>query len=613
MKTKVKFEQPVEFLAAADAGGEEASAGPRKVRIVAYTGGAIRQSWSREPIVIDLAGMKLRQQIPIVMGHDYALGSILGQTTGNRVEGGQLVVDAEVLASTDSASRVVELADKGFQWQASIGADVGRHERIPADQTVTVNGQSFNGPVRIVKASTLREVSFVTLGADDATTVQIAADAEETTMAHDANDTPAEAVTAAAEAGATVAADAPVTLAAAVAVEPSPELTATIETLTKKLETMEKLIATRDARAPAIHVAEPEVGGKVIEAALCMQAGLRSPEKAYDERTVEAAAKMQRSVSLGEVMVEAARANGYSGSSRISAANLPLVIRAAFATHAISDLLANVANKFLLSGFNAVERTWDQIAAIRSVNDFKAISLYRLNGSFKFAKVGNGGQLQSADATDSRRSVNADTYGITSSLTRADMINDDLNALSALPQRIGRGAALSLAETVWSEFQSSNATFYSRATAGAGNALTMASLRSAATAYRKLTDPDGNPLGISPSVLLVPPELELSAAELMGSSLLISGNTTAQGNANVMAGRYRVVSSAYLSSASTWWLCADAADLAAMDVVFLNGQQTPTIEQVEASPDTLGVILRGYMDFGCAKGESLAAYRMATA
>jgi hypothetical protein len=290
-----------------------------------------------------------------------------------------------------------------------------------------------------------------------------------------------------------------------------------------------------------------------------------------------------------------------------------MVIRAAFATHAIIDILSNVANKFLLSGFNAVERTWDQIAAIRSVNDFKSVSLYRLNGSFKFSKVGNGGQMQSADASDSKRSVNADTYGITSSLTRQDMVNDDLNALTALPQRIGRGAALSLAEQIWTEFQNSNATYYAKATAAAGNALTLASLKTAATSFRKLTDPDGNPLGISPSVLLVPPELELAAAELMGSALLISGNTTAQGNANVLAGRYRVVSSAYLSSASTWWLCSDAADLAAMDVVFLNGQQTPTIEQVEAAPDTLGVILRGYMDFGCAKGESLAAYRMATA
>ena len=610
MKTKIAFDCAVEFIAAADA-PEGSAPQPRRFVIEAYTGGAIRQPWSREPIVIDLAGMALRQNMPIVLGHDYALGSILGQSTAARVEAGRLIVEAEILASTDSAGRVLELADKGFRWQASIGADVVRHERIPADQTVTVNGQSFHGPVRIVKASTLREVSFVTLGADDATTVQIAADAEEITMADNANELPTETDKVSAEAPATVAVEVPTTVEASAA--SGDELRATIATLTEKVSTMEKLIATRDSRAPAVHVVEAANDGRAVEAALCLQAGLPGADRQFDARTLEAADKMRRSVSLGEVFVEAARANGYNGSARISASNLPQVIRAAFATHAISDVLSNVANKFLLAGFNSVERVWDSIARVSSVNDFKQASMYRLNGSFKFQKLSNGGNMKSADATDSKRTVAADSYGIHTSLSRQDMINDDLNALSALPQRIGRGAGLSLSETIWGEFQSGNSSYYSKATAGAGNALALSSLKAAATAYRKLTDPDGNPLGISPRVLLVPPELELAAAEIMGSSLLISGNTTAQGNANVLAGRYRVVSSAYLTSATTWWLCADAADLAALDVVFLNGQQSPTIEQVEAAPDTLGVILRGYMDFGVAKGESLAAYRMATA
>ena len=82
---------------------------------------------------------------------------------------------------------------------------------------------------------------------------------------------------------------------------------------------------------------------------------------------------------------------------------------------------------------------------------------------------------------------------------------------------------------------------------------------------------------------------------------------------NVLQGRYRVVVSNYLTSSSTWWLAADAADLNALDVVFLNGQQVPTIEQVSADYQLLGVQMRGYMDFGVTKAESLSCYRMATA
>jgi len=607
MANKATFDADVQFIAAA-AQAEGAPMGPRKFSIEAYTGAAIRQAWSAEPLVIDLEGMKIRQSLPIVLAHDYALGSILGQTTSVRAENGRLYVEGEILSDSEAANNIVAMADKGFRWQASIGADVGRHQKINADQSVSVNGQTFHGPVRIVRASTLREVSFVTLGADDATSVHIAAE-EENTMADNANETP-DVVNAASDAPAVAAVEpTPAIAAAAVATSNAADFVALNERFTK----LEKLMTTRDSRAPAIHIAERVGGEQAVEAALCLQGGLPNAHKAFDDKTLAAGEKMRRTVSISEVFVEAARANGYTGSNRISTGNLPTIIAAAFATHQISDLLSAVANKFLLAGFNAVEDSWKQVAAVRSVVDFKAMNMFRLNGSFKFQKVGAGGELKVAQASDYKRSVAADTYGVITQLTRTDMINDDLNALSQIPQRIGRGAALSLNDVIWTEFQADNATYFQSATAGSGNALALSSLKTAATAYRKLKDPDGNPLAIAPKMLLVPPELEITAAELMTSALLISGNTTAAPNANVLQGRYRVVSSAYLSSATTWWLMADSADLNALDVVFLNGQQSPIIENVIPEADMLGVQIRGYMDFGVTKGEPLSTYRMATA
>jgi len=603
----LNIESAVEFVAAE--AGDGMPSQPRKFAIEAYTGSAIRQGWSAEPIVIDLAGMKFNQRIPIVMGHEYTLGSILGQATSVRAENGRLYVEGEILADSDLARQVTALAEKGFAWQASVGADVMRHQKVAAGEQVTVNGQVFNGPVRIVKASKLREVSFVTLGADDATSARIAAEeAEELLMADNATQTPDETVVSA-EAPATVAVD-------ATKVEASVDVSAyrtEIESLKEEVKNMKQVIATRESRAPAVHVVEEVKNDKVIEAALCLQGGLPNADKAFDARTLEAADKVRRTTSISEVLIEAARANGYTGSSRISAANAEPVLKAAFATHDISNLLGALVNKFLLNGFNAVESSWQEVSAIRSVNDFKAINLLRLNGDMKFRKIGNAGELKVAQASDTRRSVAADTYGISTQLTRQDMINDDLNALSQIPQRMGRGAALAMNEAIWTEFQSSNSSYYQAATAAAGNALSLSSLKTATTAFRKLNDPDGNPLGIAPRVLLVPPELEITAAELMTSALLISGNTTKEPNANVLQGRYRVVVSNYLTSASTWWLAADSVDLPALDVVFLNGQQAPTIEQVAPDYQLLGVAIRGFFDFGVTKAESLSCYRMATA
>jgi phage major head subunit gpT-like protein len=601
----------VNFIAAA----EGDAAAPVRFSIEAYTGAPIRQSWSKEPIVIDLAGMQFKQVLPIVLGHDYTLGSILGQTSSVRVEGSKLIVEGEILASGDTADRVAQLARNGYQWQASVGADVRRHTRVDAERTVMVNGQMFEGPVRIVKASALREVSFVTLGADADTRVSIAADiadTEELLMADHASETPAVDQTIVAEAPAAVAVEA--TTPSAAEVDHS-----IVAALTAKVEKMEKLLATRADRAPAVHVAEDVKNDRVIEAALCLQGGLPNVDKSFDARTLEAADKVKRTTSIGEVLIEAARSNGYTGSNRISSGNTEQVLRAAFATHDIQNLLSNLANKFLLNGFNAVESVWQEISSVRSVNDFKQVNLLRLNGDMKFRKVGSNGELKVAQVSDQRRSVSAETFGISSSLSRQDMINDDLSALSMIPQKMGRGAALAMNEAIWTEFQSSNASYYQSKTAAAGNALSLASLKSAVTAFRKLTDPDGNPLGIAPRVLLVSPELELVASELMASNLLIASglsstsSATLSGSTNVLAGRFRVVVSNYLSSDSTWWLAADAADLAALDVVFLNGQQSPTIEQVAPDYQVLGVAMRGFMDFGVQKGESLSCLRMATA
>ena len=597
----IKLDSGVEFLQAAE--GDSAPAGKR-FRIVAYTGAQIRQGWSREPVVIDMAGMQLPATVPVVLGHDYSLGSILGQGRPF-FEAGQLIVEGEILASNPNADQVAALAAAGYQFQASVGADVRRHQKIDAEGVTQVNGSAHVGPVRIVKASALREVSFVTLGADSQTSVAIAAEAdEEFSMADHANQTPTEEpVVAAVEA------------TASVAVETKPEVdhTSVIAELTKKVETMEKLIATRDERpaAPAIHMAQPTSRSpEVIEAAFALQGSLPNVEKMYDAKTLEAAAKIQRTTSLGEVLISAAEEGGYTGSRRLTAATLRPILQAAWATHSISGILSSTVNKFLLAGFNGVESSWRSISSVRSVNDFKALTSYRLNGGMKFEKVAPGGELKNAAVSDESRTISAETYGIMTSVTRNDLINDDLGALTAVPQRIGRGGALKLNDIFWASFQDDSAFFTTgrankKATAGA---LSLANLKAIATMFRKLKDPDGNPVAVEPRVLLVPSDIELAAAEIMGSALLVGGSSAAP-NVNVLAGRYQVVSTSYLSSAEDYYLLASPADMPVMEVAFLNGVQSPVVETAEADFNTLGVQMRGYFDFGVARAEYLAGVK----
>jgi len=83
--------------------------------------------------------------------------------------------------------------------------------------------------------------------------------------------------------------------------------------------------------------------------------------------------------------------------------------------------------------------------------------------------------------------------------------------------------------------------------------------------------------------------------------------------ANPHQGKFRTEVSRYLSnsryagySSKAWYLLADPNDLPVIEVAFLNGQESPTIETAEAEFSVLGIQLRGYHDFGASRQDPRA-------
>lgn len=614
-------DEPRVEAAASNDDGLMRSHGPRRFKVNAYTGGMIRQEWSREPIVVDLQGMAwTNKRRPILLQHSYELDSILGQTTDVRVEGKNLVVEGEMIGGNANAEKVIALAERGFQWQASIGADVLQAEKLPAGETAIINGQTVTGPARIIRQSRLREVSVVTLGADDNTSASLAASAahlEDASMS-DASRENVEVETVKAT---TQPVQAPVVDEDAIAEKVAARL------LAAQQET--KLEATRSSRpeAPAVHVAvDREALGEVLAAAACQSGKLANIEKAFSPQVLEAAHKKYRGgIGLGEMLIEAAKANGYSGRTtfRDDAYSRP-ILRAAFATHDIADVLSATVNKFLLQGFTTVDSTYRRVCTTRSVSDFKTVASYRLTGGFKFEEMGPTSEFRMASAGDVKYENSARTYGIATNLSRADIINDDLGALTAVPTRIGRGAALKLNEVFWGRFLD-NSTFFSTANknvaTGSSSAFGVDGLTAAELLFLDQTDDDGYPLAVSPRVLLVPNALNVKALSLMNSTEI--RDTTASKTymtANPHAGKYEVVVTPYLSntnltgnSTTAYYLMASPADLSAIEVCFLNGVEAPTVEQADLDFSLLGIQMRGYFDFGVAMVEPRAAVKMAGA
>jgi len=377
-------------------------------------------------------------------------------------------------------------------------------------------------------------------------------------------------------------------------------------------------------QAPAIHGSRNSVDeGTALEAALTLQC--RMPTDGLQPQAIEAGNRMIRDgITLQYAILAAARDGGYSGAThRITRQNFATVMRhaargieASFSTFSLPGILSNVMNKSILAAFMGVEQTWREISSTSSVSDFKPIKRYRMTGDFKYEQIGPTGEIKHGSLGEMEYSNQASTYAKMFQLTREDIINDDLRALTDVPRMIGRGAALKINEVFWTEFLDNSTFFttgrnnYFAGTSSPDTRLNTDGLTQAELAFLNQTDPNGYPLGINPQILLVPNALFVAATNLM-SSLEVrndAGNAAGAGQymtQNPHAGKFRVIKSSYLSSSAitgksekAWYLLASPQDMPVIEMVFLNGVETPTVESSDAEFDQLGIRMRGYHDFG---------------
>lgn len=673
---KIECESTVEITAAGE--GQKTPT----FAITAYTGGRLEVSAYYHPVVLDLAGLQANgEQIPTFLGHDPA--QIVGHGTPE-ISAQRVKIGGVISGGGAAAQEVTAAAKNGFPWKASVGVHPSKVERVEADAVAQANGRNWKGPVNIVRAGTLAEISFVPIGADSKTSVSIAAQkgdpmgpkfaewlkakkfdvetldeqqvsvleaawkSESTSAPAPAPPVPDPEPVKAGDDGADHLKDYRETIAAeaqrvadihAKNTEHGGQHHEIVAKAIGEEWTVDKaeleMVRASRPKAPAGHVRTPDRSEKVIEAAACQSLGL-DVEKDFDEKTLEAADReFHGEIGLQEMLTIAARANGWTGTAfrrgelrTILGYALPPVHAAAAQTaFSLSGILGNTANKSILAAFNFVESAWRQISDVSSVSDFKTHTRYRLTGDATYEKLAPDGQIRQGTLDETSYTISADTYAKMFILERTDIVNDDLGALNGLSRRLGRGAALKINNVFWTAFLD-NSTFFKSANSnyvtGTTYALTandpIAALDKAVQTFVDQTDPDGDPIAVTPRILLFPSALMGSALDLMQSTQITTGggsSKTRVPTTNRYAGRFTPVMSTYLSnssytgySAAAWYLLADPRDLAVIETAFLNGKQAPTVESSDADFDTLGVKFRGYHDFGVAKQEYRGGVKM---
>lgn len=164
----------------AAAAGEtgEPQSGPRPFSVHAYAGGALRVNRYSLPVVIDLKGLKYAKSITANLHHDQRL--IVGHVTDKHNDGQTLSLDGLVSGTGPGAQELLANHAQGYPWQASVEAMPERLVEVPEGKSVVVNGQTFTGPIQIARQSRLYGIAFLPRGADENTTVSIAAGAAHT-------------------------------------------------------------------------------------------------------------------------------------------------------------------------------------------------------------------------------------------------------------------------------------------------------------------------------------------------------------------------------------------------------------------------------------------------
>ena len=291
---------------------------------------------------------------------------------------------------------------------------------------------------------------------------------------------------------------------------------------------------------------------------------------------------------------ELARASLADRGIGVSALNPMQMVGMAF-THTTSDfgvILMDVANKSMLAGWELAEETFQLWTKKGQLSDFKVSHRVGLGEFPSLRQVREGAEYKYITIGENSQQIALATYGEIFSITRQCIINDDMNMLTDIPRKMGMAAKGTIGDLVYGiltgnpSLSDGVALFHNthkNLSTGAGSALSVESLDASRTKMRtqKTSAASGKerPLNIRPAYVLTPVALESKALQLINSTSVPTAQVN-QGVANPIQGMAQVIAEPRLDDASTTaWYLAAAQGTDTIEVAYLNGVDTPYMEQ----------------------------------
>lgn len=266
-------------------------------------------------------------------------------------------------------------------------------------------------------------------------------------------------------------------------------------------------------------------------------------------------------------------------------------LQEAMTTSDFPILFGDVMDRLLLAGYRSAPSTFQMYTRTTTVRDFRPVNRYYVDGADGLLDQVKEQAEYPADSVDEGKyTYRVHKYGKVLPFSWETFINDDLDAFADMPQRLGRGAARSEENFVTRLFVSSNGLNGKFFTENNGNivkgnpVLNMDGLLAAYEQMSQQRDPHSDmPILNNPTYLVVPPELEIIARQLVNATEI----RMQQGDNTVISRNYlnnlQIVVNRFIpivtnGNHSPWFLFADPNEgRGALEFGRLRGHEEPEI------------------------------------
>lgn len=630
---------------------------------------ALVYDWERGLVneVLLMSGAQLPEirQLVLLDAHSrYETANIIGSAREVRIENDAMIGRAIYSTAPEAESPWIKTRE-GHLTDYSIGYRVDESIWVPEGQTTSIEGRIFQGPVKVVTKWTPRELSAVPIGAD-----QNAKARSEINQQINKEDNMNPQIRAMLEAkGLPATATEEEAIAFLGRMEAKTETTNTTDEERAKEEERIRAEATGAERERIREIdgicerydcrdlaREMIIGGKSLEEAqrAVLDAIHERSKKSnpgasgivvvgHEQDKFRAAAEhaliLRAGMSIEKPAPGAQELRGYTlvemarECLRVAGLNhhgsIKEMVGRALTSSDFPNILANLATKSMQQGWDDAQETWPIWTGEGSVSDFKT---YYDNGLSEFddlEEIPDSGEIKIGGFSEkSPETYKIASYGKKFKVTRVMIINDDLNALTALPAKRTEAANRKIGDIVYAVLTGNgnmgdgnalfDATNHSNdAISGYKSAPGTANIAEAIRAMKSHKDIAGKRrLNIRPQFFLAPVALEGSAEVFFRSERFSDSNTVATDSSlastrvNPYAGNYftRIYEPRLDDDSVTAWYLAGPKGRT-VKVMFLNGQRGPILEMTQPGFSVEGFEYAVVIDVGAYATDYRGLYR----